>query len=89
MSIKPNDIIHKEIHKNHDQFIRVEKGKGIAIIENKKYKLYDGIGIIISAGKKHEIKNTSKTEDLKLYTIYAPPEHPPKTIQKNNPNKKN
>jgi mannose-6-phosphate isomerase-like protein (cupin superfamily) len=85
MNIKPMDIIHKEVHKTHDQFIRVEKGKGIAIINNKKYKLQDGIGVIIPAGAIHEIKNTSKKDELKLYTIYAPPEHPKKLEQKTNP----
>jgi mannose-6-phosphate isomerase-like protein (cupin superfamily) len=49
MSIKPLDNIHKEVHKTHDQFIRVEKGEGTAIIEKKKYKLKDGIGLIIPA----------------------------------------
>jgi len=87
MSIKPLDNIHKEVHKSHDQFIRVEKGEGVAIIEKKKYKLKDGIGLIIPAGKVHEIKNTSKTVELKLYTIYAPPEHRPNLIVKMNPDK--
>jgi mannose-6-phosphate isomerase-like protein (cupin superfamily) len=89
MSLKPLDNIHKEIHKTHDQFIRVESGNGIAIIENKKYKLKDGIGLIIPAGKIHEIKNTSSKKELKLYTIYAPPEHRPNLIVKINPDKDN
>ena len=42
MNIKPLDNIHLEIHKNTDQFIRIESGTGIAIISNKKYKLKDG-----------------------------------------------
>ena len=88
MSIKPLDNIHLEIHKHIDQFIRIESGSGIAIIDNKKYKLKDGIGIIIPANTYHEIKNTSKTSDLKLYSIYAPYEHPDKLKQKNNPDKK-
>ena len=88
MSIKPLDNIHLEIHKHIDQFIRIESGNGIAIIDNKKYKLKDGIGIIIPANTYHEIKNTSKTSDLKLYSIYAPSEHPAKLKQKNNPDKK-
>ena len=87
MSIKPLDNIHLEIHKNIDQFIRIESGTGIAIIDNKKYKLKDGIGIIIPANTYHEIKNTSKTTELKLYSIYTPPEHPRKLKQKNNLNK--
>ena len=87
MNILPLDNIHKEIHLDHDQFIRIESGEGIAIINNKKYKLYDGIGIIIPAGTEHEIINTSDVNNLKLYTIYTPPEHKPNTIQKYNPDK--
>ncbi len=88
MSIKPLDNIHLEIHKQIDQFIRIESGTGLAIINNKKYKLKDGIGIIIPANTYHEIINTSKTTLLKLYSIYTPSEHPKGLKQKNNPDKK-
>jgi mannose-6-phosphate isomerase-like protein (cupin superfamily) len=84
MSLKPKEDIHMEVHKDHDQFIRVEKGTGIAIIEGKKYKLKDGIGIIIPAGSRHQIINNGKNK-LKLYTIYSPPEHPDGLIQKLKP----
>jgi mannose-6-phosphate isomerase-like protein (cupin superfamily) len=87
MSINPLDDIHKEIHLNHDQFIRVEEGEGNAILNGKTYKLYDGIGLIIPAGVEHQIINTSKDKNLKLYTIYSPPEHKPNTLQENNPDK--
>ena len=49
MNIKPMDNIHKEIHNEHDQFIRIENGEGEAILNGKIYKLYDGIGLIIPA----------------------------------------
>jgi mannose-6-phosphate isomerase-like protein (cupin superfamily) len=88
MSIKPQDNIHLEVHKDHDQFICIEKGTGIAIINEKKYNLTDGIGLIIPAGAKHKILNTSTFYDLKLYTIYSPPEHTDKLEQVNNPDKK-
>ena len=87
MSIKPLDDIHKEVHNEHDQFIRIEDGEGTAIINDKTYKLYDGIGLIIPAGATHQIINTSKDKDLKLYTIYSPPEHKSNTLQINNPDK--
>lgn len=87
MSIKPNDDIHMEVHKDHDQFIKIEKGTGEAIINNITYKLFDGIGLIIPAGFKHQIKNTNPNEHLKLFTIYSPPEHEDKLIQENNPDK--
>ena len=87
MSIKPLDDIHLETHPETDQFIRIEKGKGVAIIDKKIYDLHDGIGLIIPAGAKHQIKNTSENEHLKLYTIYSPPEHKDKLEQINNPDK--
>jgi len=88
MSIKPLDDIHKEVHNDHDQFIRVEEGEGIAILRELTYKLYDGIGLIIPAGITHQIINTSTDKSLKLYTIYSPPEHKPNTLQYDNPDKK-
>lgn len=87
MSIPPNSNIKLEIHKLHDQFIKIEKGEGKAIIGNSTYKLKDKSVFIIPAGTSHEILNTSKTEPLKLYTIYSPPEHPDKLIQSVNPDK--
>lgn len=88
MNIEPMDDIHKEIHEHHDQFIRIEKGEGIAILNDKTYKLHDGIGLIIPSGVTHKIINTSKTLPLKLYTIYSPPEHPKGILQQTNPDKK-
>lgn len=85
MNIKPQDNIHLETHEEHDQFIRIEQGTGIAILNNKKYELSDDFAIIIPAGTQHEIINTSKTQELKLYTIYSPPEHPKNTINFENP----
>lgn len=85
MNIKPLDNIHKEIHKDHDQFIRIEQGFGIAIIDGNTYDLYDGIAIVIPAGSEHEIINSSIDKDMKLYTIYTPPEHKPNTINTENP----
>lgn len=75
MSLKPGEDIPLESHDDGVQFIRVESGKGIAIVGKTRYKLSDGSIIIIKPGQKHYVKNTSKTEDLKLYTIYTPPVH--------------
>lgn len=74
MNIQPGNDIPEEIHNEHDQFFRIESGSGIAIIEDKEYELDDGTALIIPANNKHYIKNTG-SEPLKLYTIYAPPEH--------------
>ena len=77
MSIPVGENISYEIHHDHDQFIRIEKGKGEAIIGEKNkitYPLIDGDCIIIPANTYHEITNTGH-KPLQLYTIYTPPEH--------------
>jgi mannose-6-phosphate isomerase-like protein (cupin superfamily) len=82
MSLLPKQDIPREIHKEHDQFIRIEKGTGVALIGEKgekSYPLSDGISITIPANTWHQIINTSDVADLKLYTIYSPPEHDPLT----------
>ena len=84
MSLKPNEDIGNEIHKNIDQFIRIEKGNGKAIINNNNYKLINGSILIIPKGTEHNIINTGIT-DLKLYSIYSPPEHKNHLINKLKP----
>lgn len=82
MSLSPKQDIGTEIHKKTSQFIRVESGHGKAVLDGKTFLLKDGHALVIDPGTKHNIINTSKTEDLKLYTIYSPPEHDEETIQK-------
>lgn len=82
MSLTPGEDIPSETHNSTTQFIRVESGYGYAQIGTKKYKLKDGISVVIPPKKKHYIKNTSKSKSLKIYTIYSPPEHPKNLIQK-------
>lgn len=85
MSIKPQQEIGTEIHKDHDQFIRIEKGTGLAIIDDTPHNLHDGDALVIPAGSIHNIINTSDTDLLKLYTIYSPAEHEDGLIQKTKP----
>lgn len=75
MSLKPNEDIGLEIHKDNDQFFRIEKGMGKCVIDDNEYILEDGTAIVVPAGAKHNIINTSSTDDLKLYTIYSPAHH--------------
>ena len=82
MSLKPGEDIGLETHDDTDQFIRVEAGKGKAVLDGKEYELEDGSAVVIPAGTEHNIINTSTTDSLKLYTIYSPPEHPDGTIHK-------
>jgi mannose-6-phosphate isomerase-like protein (cupin superfamily) len=75
MSLKPNEEIGMEVHKDNDQYFRFEKGEGKCIIDGNEYELGDGVAIVVPAGAEHNIINTSATEDLKLYTIYSPAHH--------------
>lgn len=74
MCIAPNDDIGEEVH-DVDQFIRIEKGEGQSVLNDVERDLTDGSVIVIPAGVKHNIKNTSATEPMKLYTLYSPPHH--------------
>ena len=75
MSLKPNEEIGMEVHEENDQFFRFEKGQGKCIIDGNEYVLSDGSVIVVPSGAKHNIINTSPTDDLKLYTIYSPAHH--------------
>jgi mannose-6-phosphate isomerase-like protein (cupin superfamily) len=85
MALKINEEIGMEIHKTNDQFIRIEQGMGLAIINNIKIILKNGSVVIIPAGTPHNIINTGNNK-LKLYTLYSPPHHKDQLIQENKPN---
>lgn len=74
MSLKPGEEIGMETHVNITQFLRVEEGSGKAILEDDEVEISDGFSIVVPAGKKHNVVNTGDT-DLKLYSLYTPPEH--------------
>ncbi|HAX22431.1 MAG TPA: cupin domain-containing protein [Hydrogenophaga sp.] len=73
MALKPHEEIGAEVHKL-DQFFRVEQGTGEAVLDGVRTPLQAGYAVIVPAGAKHNIINTG-TEPLKLYTLYAPPNH--------------
>lgn len=75
MSLKPNQEIGMEVHPDNDQFLRFEKGQGKCIIDDNEYPVVDGSAVVIPCGARHNVINTSSTEDLKLYTIYSPAHH--------------
>lgn len=79
MSLKPGEDIGEEVHQL-DQFIRVEKGEGKAVLDGVEHAIKDGSAIVVPGGTRHNIINTSSTEPLKLYTLYAPPDHKDKLI---------
>ena len=75
MSLKPGEEIGEETHADVDQFFRFEGGEGKVIIGGVEHRVKDGDGVIVPAGARHNVVNTSKGLELKLYTIYSPPEH--------------
>lgn len=87
MSIDVGDDIGLEMHPNVDQFIRIEQGQALVLMGDSKNRLcfqrrvYDDYAIVIPAGKWHNVINTGCTP-LKLYSIYAPPEHPHGTVHR-------
>lgn len=75
MNLKPKQEIGMEIHTDTSQFIRLESGTAKTIVNGKTTNLKAGDAIVIPKKSKHNIINTSKTEYLKIYTIYSPPVH--------------
>ena len=82
MRLKPEEEIGEETHDDVDQFFRFEEGQGMVVIDGVKHAVKDGCGVVVPSGAKHNVINTSKTTDLKLYTIYSPPEHQDKIVRK-------
>ncbi len=81
MSLLPNEEIGKEIH-TLDQFIRLEEGEGLAILDGVEHAVKADDSIVIPAGTEHNIINMSADSAMKLYTIYSPPEHKDGTVHK-------
>ncbi|MDP2648233.1 MAG: cupin domain-containing protein [Candidatus Yanofskybacteria bacterium] len=80
MSIPPGGEIGEEVH-NVDQTLVFVQGQGEAILNGKSEAVSDGNLVFVPAGTKHNFINTGST-DLKLFTLYAPPEHKPGTVHK-------
>jgi len=74
MSLLPGEDIGVEVH-TVDQFFRVEQGTGRCIINTQVYPIQNGSAIVVPAGARHNIINTSKTAKLKMYTVYSPANH--------------
>jgi mannose-6-phosphate isomerase-like protein (cupin superfamily) len=82
MTLRPGEEIGLEKHDGHDQFIRVESGTGIAVLDGKEHSLSDGVAVVIPSGTEHNVVNTSRQTPLRLYTLYSPPEHPHGTVHR-------
>lgn len=80
MSLEPGEDIGEEVH-DLDQFIRVEKGEGKAVLDGVEHLIKDGSAIIVPKGTRHNIVN-GPNSPMKLYTVYAPPNHKNGTVHK-------
>jgi mannose-6-phosphate isomerase-like protein (cupin superfamily) len=81
MSIQPGDDIGDEVHDGVDQILIFVQGEGRAIVGGQESAVGVDRLVYVPAGTRHNFVNTGST-DLRLYTIYAPPEHAPGTIHK-------
>ncbi len=74
MSLPPSGDIGEEVH-GLDQFLRIEEGTGKTVLNGIEYPLESGSAIVVPAGTRHNIINTSPDKPMKLYTVYSPPNH--------------
>ncbi len=84
MTIQPAEDIGLEVHEDHDQFLRIEQGTarvemGPTETDLQTWDAADDFAIFVPAGTWHNVINTGE-QPLKLYSIYAPPEHAHGTI---------
>jgi mannose-6-phosphate isomerase-like protein (cupin superfamily) len=79
MALRPGEEIGEEVHPDRDQFFRIEQGQGEVWIDGVRSRVANDFAILVPAGARHNVKNTGQGP-LKLYTLYAPPEHKDGTI---------
>ncbi len=84
MSIPVGGDIGQETHPSTDQTLLFIQGRGIAILNGQTSEIAPNHLVFVPAGTQHNFKNTGN-EELKLITIYAPPQHKPGTVQKTKP----
>lgn len=83
MCLQPGEEIGNEVHANVDQFFRIEKGEAKFVLNGSEEHMAHGTdAVVVPAGTFHNVINTSKSQQLKLYTVYSPPNHPDGTIHK-------
>jgi mannose-6-phosphate isomerase-like protein (cupin superfamily) len=83
MCLQPGEEIGNEVHANVDQFFRIEVGAAKFVFNGKEeHTAKAGDAVIVPAGTYHNVINALKTKQLKLYTLYSPPNHPDGTIHK-------
>ncbi len=82
MSLAPAEAIGVEVHKNVDQFFRIEAGAGTVVMNGQEQQFKAGDAFIVPSGTEHNVINSSTDAPLKLYTLYSPPHHKDGTIHK-------
>ena len=82
MTLPPGEEIGEETHEDHDQFSRIEGGTGRAMLDGVGHDIRDGRAVVVPAGVRHNVINTSRDSSLKLYTLYSPPEHAANTVHR-------
>jgi mannose-6-phosphate isomerase-like protein (cupin superfamily) len=80
MTLQPGEEIGSEVHEDRDQFFRIEEGTGVVDIDGAANEVEDDFAVIVPAGARHNVRN-SGDKPLRLYTIYAPPEHKDQVVQ--------
>jgi mannose-6-phosphate isomerase-like protein (cupin superfamily) len=81
MSIPAGEDIGSEIHPNTDQILFIVEGKGKAVVNGKTTEVEENAAVFVPAGAKHNLVNHGRKE-LKLFTVYSPPEHPDGTVHR-------
>jgi mannose-6-phosphate isomerase-like protein (cupin superfamily) len=83
MCLQPGEEIGNEVHAHVDQFFRIEQGEARFVFNGKEeHVVRDGDAVVVPAGTYHNVLNNSKATQLKLYTVYSPPNHPDGTVHK-------
>jgi mannose-6-phosphate isomerase-like protein (cupin superfamily) len=83
MCLQGGEEIGDEVHPDVDQFFRIEEGKARFVFhETEEHLVKAGDAVVVPAGTFHNVINASPDGQLKLYTIYTPPNHPDGTVHK-------
>ncbi len=83
MCLQPGEEIGNEVHENVDQFFRIEEGMAKFVFNGEEEHLvHGGEAVVVPAGTFHNVINITEDGQLKLYTVYSPPNHPAGTIHK-------
>jgi mannose-6-phosphate isomerase-like protein (cupin superfamily) len=79
MALRPGEEIGEEVHRDRDQFFRIEEGSGEVWIDGKRSEVNGDDAVLVPAGARHNVINTG-AKAMRLYTLYGPPEHADGTV---------